>query len=46
MFKPQKSSMHKLQLGTGTMCIAIWDLFGVWKFGVWDFIADDPANLS
>jgi hypothetical protein len=35
MFKRQKSPMHQLQLGTGTM-----NFFGVWNPGVWSFFAD------
>jgi hypothetical protein len=37
--------MRKLQFGTGTMCIGVWDFFGIWEFGVWSFFADDAENL-
>jgi hypothetical protein len=45
MFKRQKSPMHQLQLGTGTMFVVIWSLFGVWDPGAWSFFADSE-NLT
>jgi hypothetical protein len=34
MVKRQKTSNSQTAAQTGTVCIVIWDFFGVWKFGV------------